>query len=53
MPPMTSRQRVLAAIEPREPDRVPADLGGTIMSGIMAQAIPRLRRALGLEDGTA
>ena len=47
---MTSRERVLAAIEHREPDRVPIDLGGTIMSGIMAQAIPDLRKLLGLAD---
>ena len=47
---MNSRERVLAAIEHREPDRVPADLGATIMSGIMAQAIPGLRRCLGLDD---
>ena len=46
---MTSRQRVLAALDHREPDRVPLDLGGTIMSGIMAHALDRLRRHLGLE----
>jgi hypothetical protein len=47
---MTSRERVLAAVSHREPDRVPLDLGGTIMSGIMAHALDRLRRHLGLED---
>lgn len=41
---------MLAAIEHREPDRVPIDLGGTIMTGIMAQAIPDLRKLLGLAD---
>jgi len=46
---MTSRERVLTALDHREPDRVPIDLGGTIMSGIMAQALDRLRRHLGLE----
>lgn len=40
---MTSRERVIFAIEHREPDRVPVDLGGSIMSGIMAQALARLR----------
>ena len=35
--------------ELREPDRVPLDLGGSIMSGIMAQPLDRLRRHLGLE----
>ena len=38
---MTSRERVLAALEHREPDRVPVDIGGTVMSGIMAQALDR------------
>jgi hypothetical protein len=46
---MTSRERVLAALDHREPDRVPIDLGGTIMSGIMAQPLDRLRDYLGLE----
>ena len=46
---MTSRERVIAALEHREPDRVPIDLGGTIMSGIMAHALDRLRKHLGLE----
>ena len=46
---MTSRERVLAALSFREPDRVPLDLGGSIMSGIMAHPLDRLRRHLGLE----
>lgn len=46
--PMSSRERVLAALEHREPDRVPLDLGSTIMSGIMAVPLDRLRRHLGL-----
>lgn len=49
-PAMTSRERVIAAIERREPDRVPLDIGGTIMSGITVKALVNLRRALGLED---
>jgi len=44
---MTSRERVLSAVEHREPDRVPIDLGGTPTSGIMAQAMADLRRHLG------
>jgi hypothetical protein len=47
---VTSRERVLAALAFREPDRVPLDLGGSIMSGIMAHPLDRLRRHLGLED---
>jgi len=46
---MTSRERILTALNPREPDRVPVDLGGRRSSGISAIAYPRLRAALGLE----
>ena len=47
---MTSRERVMKAVNHEEPDRVPLDLGGTIMSGIMAMPLDRLRKHLGLED---
>jgi uroporphyrinogen decarboxylase len=33
---MTSRERILMAINHREPDRVPVDLGATPSSGISA-----------------
>ena len=46
---MTSRERVLKALNFEEPDRIPIDLGGTIMSGIMAHVLDRLRKYLGLE----
>ncbi len=45
----TSRERVKLALEHREPDRVPLDLGSTAVTGIMASALYRLRKALGLE----
>jgi len=45
---MTSRERILAAIEHREPDRIPIDLGATPSSGISAIAYGRLNRHLGL-----
>jgi hypothetical protein len=45
---MTSRERVIAAIEHRQPDRVPVDLGGSIMTGISVFGIPALRKALDL-----
>jgi uroporphyrinogen decarboxylase len=45
---MTSRDRVLAAIEHRAPDRVPIDLGGHI-SGISKFAYARLLEHLGLD----
>jgi uroporphyrinogen decarboxylase len=46
---MTGRERVLAALNHREPDRVPVDLSGHRSSGIAAMAYPKLRAALGLE----
>ena len=48
---MTSRERVLAAIAHREPDRVPADLGATPSSGISAIAYNNLKKHLGLAGG--
>ena len=45
---MTSRERVLAALEHREPDRVPIDLSGHRSSGISALLYPKLRQALNL-----
>lgn len=50
---MTSRERVLAAVEHREPDRVPLDLGSTPSSGISAQAYIRLVRELAEREGRA
>ncbi|MGD9496187.1 MAG: uroporphyrinogen decarboxylase family protein [Armatimonadota bacterium] len=47
---MTSRERVIAALEHREPDRVPLDLGASIVTGIHAQTLVWVRRALGLDD---
>ncbi|MBN1877200.1 MAG: methyltransferase [Anaerolineae bacterium] len=48
---MTSRERVMAAIEHREPDRVPVDLGGHRSSGIMAIAYHKLKQYLGISSG--
>ena len=49
---MTSRERVLAACNHREPDRVPVDFSGHPSSGIAAIAYARLRRHLGLPPKT-
>jgi uroporphyrinogen decarboxylase len=46
---MTPRERVLAALNHREADRVPIDFGGHRSSGIAAIAYAKLREALGLE----
>jgi uroporphyrinogen decarboxylase len=48
---MTSRQRILAAIDHRQPDKVPVDLGATPSSGISAIAYGNLKRHLGLTQG--
>lgn len=45
---MTARERILAALNHHEPDRVPIDLSGHRSSGIMAVAYARLRDFLGL-----
>ena len=47
---MTSRERVLAAVEHKDPDKVPVDLGATPSSGISAIAYGRLTENLGLEN---
>ncbi|MHC4165721.1 MAG: uroporphyrinogen decarboxylase family protein [Planctomycetota bacterium] len=45
---MNSRERVLAALDHRETDRVPVDFSGHRSSGIAAIAYPKLRECLGL-----
>lgn len=47
---MTSRERVLAAIAHREPDRVPVDMGATPSSGISAIAYSNLLKKMGRTD---
>lgn len=49
---MTSRERVIAALAHRQPDRVPVDLGASESSGIMGIAYNRLKRHLGLHGRT-
>ena len=45
---MTSRERVLIALNHREPDRVPIDFSGHRSSGIAALLYPKLREYVGL-----
>lgn len=45
---MTSRERVLTALEHKEPDKVPIDLGGTVVSSIAISTYGKLRDYLGL-----
>ena len=47
---MTSKQRVVAALNHRQPDQVPMDFGGTAVTGMHVQAVAALRRHYGLEE---
>jgi hypothetical protein len=46
---MNSRQRVEAALNHRQPDRVPLDLGASPVSGMQVSCVYKLRQALGLD----
>ena len=46
---MTSRERVHLALEHREPDRVPLDLGASTVTGMHVDAVYHLRQALHLD----
>lgn len=48
---MTSRERILNAVNHRPVDRVPIDLGGTRQTGISVYAYEKLKRHLGLPPG--
>lgn len=49
---MSPRQRVLAAIERCQPDRVPIDIGGSSFTTIIGQAYERLKGYLGVNRET-
>jgi len=46
---MTSKERVLRALNHKEPDRVPVDFGGTAVTGIHVAIVAALRDQYGLE----
>jgi hypothetical protein len=46
---MTSRERVALALQHKEADRIPLDLGATAVSGMQANSVYILRQALGLD----
>jgi uroporphyrinogen decarboxylase len=48
---MKSRERVLLALNHKEPDRIPIDLGATIISSITKSAYLDLKRYLGMPVG--
>ncbi len=45
---MTHRERILAAIEHKDPDRIPLDLGSTLATTLTERAHQRLREHLGM-----
>jgi uroporphyrinogen-III decarboxylase len=47
---MNSRERVLAALNHQQPDRVPVDFGATPVTGIHVSCVADLRRYYGLEE---
>lgn len=47
---LTSRERVELALNHKEPDKVPLDLGGSVTSGMQASSVYLLRQALGLDE---
>jgi hypothetical protein len=48
---LTSRERVKLALDHSEPDRVPVDLGSTLVSGIHASTYSKLKKTLGIREG--
>jgi len=48
---MTSRERVKLAINHKEADRIPLDLGSTLVTGIQASIYSKLKNALGISKG--
>lgn len=46
---MNSRERICAALNHQEPDRIPLDLGGSDNTSMHVSAVYRLRQALGLD----
>lgn len=47
---MTSRERLIETLNHRETDKVVVDMGATTITGINANALAKLRTALGLEE---
>ena len=48
---MTSKERVLAALSHKEPDRVPVDFGSTAVTGLHVKIVGLLRSHFGLAPG--
>jgi hypothetical protein len=46
--PMTSKERIVAALKHQQPDRIPVDFGGTAVTGIHVKIVAGLREHYGL-----
>jgi hypothetical protein len=47
---MKSRERVTEALNHREPDRVPLDMGGSVVTGMHVSSVYKLRQALKVDE---
>ncbi len=47
---MNSRERLLKSLNHQEPDRIPIDIGGTLITGINIHAYRALTKYLGIEE---
>jgi hypothetical protein len=47
---ISSRERVNLALHHKEADRIPLDLGGTMVTGMHVSTVYKLRQAFGLDD---
>jgi len=47
---ISSRERVNLALQHKEPDRIPLDLGGTTVTGMHVSTVYKLRQALRLDE---
>jgi len=47
---MTSKERIRAAIEHRQPDQLPVDFGASFITGVHCSVVEALRRHYGLEE---
>lgn len=48
---MTSRERVMASVNHREPDKLAMDLGSNVSAGISGMAYGNLKKYLGMDNG--
>jgi hypothetical protein len=46
----TSRERITQALNHREPDKIPVDIGGSGLTGMHVSTVYRLRQKLGLDE---